>query len=289
MANTKIDNQIQLYYDFLKKTKGISDRTIYCYISTYYRHFVDQKLTQKNIDKFIESKNNSFMSRAFMKSYLEFLKRDKDFSLPKTKTGRSRKKIIRDISKKEVKVLINSAYSNNVRVGVLIDLLYWGALRRTEILTIKTNSFNWDKWFDKPDDYCPLKVTGKGKKDRIVFVHPNTVKEIMDQYLNRGLINNFMSKEDIIIKLSSIEDPLFSMGEWNIWRIVKKVSQEALKRKIRPHEIRHARATHMLEDGASVREIQRYLGHSSIAVTEIYLHTSEEQALNRLNTLPKDL
>jgi len=289
MANTERGDQIQLYHDFLKKTRGLSDRSIFLYLSTYYRHFVDQDLTQKNINKFLESKNNCSVARAFMKSYLEFLGRDKEFDLPKSKTGRVAKRIVRDLSMKEVEAMRKICYANNVREGILFDLLYYGALRRTEILTIKTNSFDWDHWFDDPDDFCLFKVMGKGKRERHVVVHPRAVKKILDAYLDKGLINTHMTRDDIIIKLSSIDDPLFKMGEWNIWRIIKRNSNKAIKRKIRPHEIRHSRATHLLESGASIRDIQQYLGHSTIATTEIYLHTKENVSVDRIKNISKGL
>lgn len=289
MENNEKGDQVQQFHDFLKKTRGLSDRSIFLYLSTYYRHFVDQDLTQKNINKFIESKNNCSVARAFMKSYLEFLGRDKEFDLPKAKTGRVAKRIIKDLSTVEVKAMRKQCYNNNVREGILFDLLYWGALRRTEILTIKTNSFNWDLWFDDPDDFCLFKVLGKGKKERNVVVHPHAVKKILKAYLDRGLINNHMAREDIIIKLSSIDDPLFKMGEWNIWRIIKRNSQRSIKRKIRPHEIRHSRATHLLESGASIRDIQQYLGHSTIATTEIYLHTKPKVSVERIKNISRKL
>ena len=284
---TKTGDQHQLYHDYLKKTKGISDRTIYNYISTYYRHFVDQDLTQKSIEEFVQSKNNCSMVRGFMKSYLEFLKRDKEFDIPKSKTGRSKKKIIRPISSNEIKAIRKYFYSNRMKDGVMFDLLYYGALRRSEILTINTNSFDWENWFKDLNEFCLFKVMGKGKKERNVLVHPDAIKFILDVYLEKGLINNHMDKSEIIIKLNSIDDPLFDTGEWSIWRIIKRNSKKAIGRDVRPHEIRHARATELLNKGASVRDIQQYLGHSSVAVTEIYLHTKEKVSLNRIKDLSK--
>lgn len=279
----------QEFYEYLKKTKGLADVSILNYISTYYRPFVLMDLNQRNIDLFIQSKNNNSVVRAFMKSYLEFLKLDKEFDLPMIKTGRKKKRLIRDVSNKEIQHIRQLCYANNVREGVLFDLLYYGALRRTEIRTIKTNSFNWDRWFDQPDQMCEFRVTGKGKKDRNVLVHPHAVKMILNAYLDKGLINTHMSKDEICTKLGSIDDPLIKMKEWNIWRIIKSRSLKAIGRDVRPHEIRHARATELLESGASIRDIQFYLGHSNLQTTEIYLHDKESASINRIKGLSKDL
>jgi len=289
MMETKTTNNAENFHDYLKKTKGISDRTIYNYLSTYYRPFVNQDLTQKNIDRFIQSKKNCSMVRGFMKSYIEFLKMDKEFDLPERKTGTSQKKIIRPISDQEIKTIRKYCYNNKVREGIMFDLLYYGALRRTEILTINTNSFDWNGWFNDPDGFCSFRVLGKGKKERNILVHPDAVKHILDAYLEKGLINNHMNKDEIITKLNSIDDPLFKMGEYNIWRIIKRNSQHSLGKDVRPHEIRHARATELLDKGASVRDIQQYLGHSNVGTTEIYLHTKEKVSLNRIKNLSQEL
>jgi len=289
METQKTGENVQEYHDFLKKSKGLSDRTIFLYISTYYRHFVKLDLTQKNIDRFLMAKNNNFVARAFIKSYLEFLKRDKEFDLPKVKSGRTKKRIIRDISKSEIQKIRSYCYNHKVKDGIMFDLIYYGALRRTEILTIKTNSFDWDDWFEDPDLLCSFKITGKGKKERNVLVDPKAIKELLNIYLDRGFLNSHMEIWDVITKLKSVDDPLFKTTEWSIWNKIKANSQKAIGRSVRPHEIRHARATHMLEDGVPIRDIQIYLGHSSIGTTEIYLHVKQKSSLDKVRQLSKGL
>lgn len=282
---TKKHADPQEYFDYLKKIRGLADVTILNYISTYYRHFVKLDLDQKNIDRFIMSKNNNSVVRGFMKSYLDFLKLNKEFDLPKIKTGRKKQRIIRDLSKTEIQKVREVCYNNNVREGVLFDLLYYGALRRMEITTIKTNSFNWDDWFEDPDLMCEFKVTGKGKKERIVLVDPKAMKEILNIYLEREFINTHMEVWDIITKLKSVDDPLIKMGTWNIWNIIKKRSKQAIGRDVRPHEIRHCRATELLNNGASIRDIQLYLGHANMQTTEVYLHDKESASLKRIKNI----
>lgn len=289
MEETKTHANPQEYYEYLKKIKGLSDVTVLNYISTYYRHFVKLDLDQKNIDRFIQKKNNNPMVRGFMKSYLEFLKLDKVFDLPIVKTGRKKKRLIRDLSKTDLHKIRKRCYTVSTKEGVMFDLLYYGALRRMEITTIKTNSFHWNKWLTDMDQMCLFRVTGKGKKDRNVLVHPHAMKQIISAYLEKGLINTNMTKEDISTKLGSMDDPLIKMKEWNIWRIIKQRSIEAIGRDVRPHEIRHARATELKDDGVSIRDIQIYLGHSTLQTTEIYLHDKENEAIERIAHTSKDL
>jgi integrase/recombinase XerD len=72
-----------------------------------------------------------------------------------------------------------------------------------------------------------------------------------------------------------------------VYYIIKRGSKRILGRDIRPHELRHCRATELLERGASVHWIKTYLGHSSIAITEIYLHQSDEQNLKNIEKILK--
>lgn len=284
-----MDDQTTQYIEYLQKIRGLSDTTVYHYL-TYHRHFKDQNINQNNITKFLISKGNGGVCRAYMRSYLEFLKREKEFDLPHVKSGGKKKRLIRPISKIEINKISDYAYATKTRDGIMFDLLYYGALRRAEILTIKTNSFNWGKWFCDPSQFMELRVIGKGNKERKVLVNPKAIKSLLEIYFDKGIINSFMQPKDIVEKLGSVSDPLFKkLSEWMVWKVVKKYSMRALKRDLRTHEIRHARATELEESGASVRDIQRYLGHSSLVVTEIYLHSDAGKSLDRISAISKDL
>lgn len=285
MTDQKKTDPTVRFYHYLKRVKGLSNRTIYHYM-TYHRHYMNQKINQASINRFLQSKNNNTVCRSYLKAYLEFKGLDNQFKIPKAKTGIGRKRIIRYITKDEIKRIIQQSFKKGFKQGIMMEIMYYGALRRAELSTIKTNSFKWD---DLSGNYVQLSITGKGKKDRVVLIPVTTVQKILRVYYNRGLINNHMGRNDILSKLSSIDDNLFNYGERSILNMVHKVSRDALGKIIRPHEIRHARATHLLEDGNSERTIQKYLGHSSLAITEIYLHTTEKQALSEIESKSKTL
>ncbi len=279
---------LEQYCDYLKKIRGLSDTSVIHYLK-YHRHFMDQPLTQENINKFIASKKNNSVVRAYMKSYLEFLERDREFDLPIVKRGTKPKRLIRPVSMVEINRLRDEAYHRKLRDGIIMDLLYYGALRRAEVITVNVNSFDWEDFFQDFDAYGKVRVTGKGKKERIVLVHPKAMKTLLEIYFEKKILTNFMQPAEMITKLNSMDAPLFrKMSEWSVWKVVNYYSKKHLQRDIRTHEIRHARATQLENDGASVKDIQRYLGHASLKTTEIYLHSSESKSLENIKEISEN-
>ena len=116
-------DQLQEYVNYLKKIKGLSDKSVYHYL-TYHKHFMDLPCTQKSINSFVQSKNNNPVCRAYLKSYLEFLKKDKEFDLPKVKTGSKKRRLIRPVSRVEINKIRECAYSEKKRDGIVFDLIY---------------------------------------------------------------------------------------------------------------------------------------------------------------------
>lgn len=226
-----------------------------------------------------------------MLSYLEFLKKEKEFDIPKAKSGTTKRRLIRRISHEEMEKIIAYGYSQKKRNGLILDLLYYGALRRFEINTISVDLINFGKWFDEGcDGLCEMSVIGKGDKERIVLVHSRTIKIILNIYLKNGIITKFMEKDQIIHKLKNMAEPLFrKVNEKTIYKIARVSAEKSIGRSIRTHEIRHARATYFEENNVSVRDIQKYLGHGDLKTTEIYLHSDEGKSLERIKTMSKDL
>ncbi len=161
-------------------------------------------------------------------------------------------------------------------------------------MRLKVNSFNWDGWFQNTENPCELKVEqAKGKKDRIVLVPSNVLIKYIEFYIERqriGIENtdelkSFLNNASGLILVDADGEGVKGI---KIWRIIKKLSKNALNIEIRPHELRHARATELEDDGLSIRTIQHYLGHSSPQITEVYLHTSEKQSLSKVKEVMKN-
>jgi len=220
-------------------------------------------------------------------AWLEFLGVTKQFDLPKIKSGSKKKRLHQKISEEEVEKIISEGYRINKKFGLIIDILYHGALRRFEVGTIKINNINWDKWFEDPSEFCEYSVIGKGDKERIVLMHPRSTKMIIDFLFNKGLLYPNIPPAEVEEKLKLMDQTLFKVSERMIYKKVREYSENIIKRKIRPHQLRHAKATHLEKHGILIRDIQKYLGHSSLAVTEGYLHNDGSKALGRIKAIAK--
>lgn len=168
------------------------------------------------------------------------------------------------LSKEEIKKLIDAADFEKTKL--MIKTLYSTGLRVSELtnLTPKDIDFNENNGFVR---------SGKGKKDRRFFLSQSLSKELK-KYLENNPNNKYLFSED---------KPLTSR---NIQTIIKRLGKKAnINKKITPHSMRHSFATHLLENGANLAEIQQLLGHENLETTRIYVHISQEQLKKIKNPL----
>lgn len=171
----------------------------------------------------------------------------------------------RNLSEDEVKAMI--AGTKSLRDRAFLKLLYVSGCRRFEILNL-----NLEHCKEREDGSAKITVLGKGGKARTIIVSSSvwsTVKEMMG--------------ED-----RKSRDPVFEVGygkmksrmsESTAYNIVKRAAIRAgILRKVSPHFLRHAHATHALNKGANLKLLQETLGHSSIEMTGKYLHANPEES-----------
>ncbi|MDY3869442.1 MAG: tyrosine-type recombinase/integrase [Pyramidobacter sp.] len=119
------------------------------------------------------------------------------------------------------------------------------------------------------DDKC-LRVLGKGLKERIVPFAAD-LQELLSDYIEKR--EEFLGGDRSLksLFLSSRKEPL---NRVDLWRIVQKRGKMASiqETRLHPHVLRHSIASHLLRRGMDLRTLQEFLGHSSIATTEKYLH-----------------
>jgi len=154
----------------------------------------------------------------------------------------------------------------NWKHRLMIELLYGAGLRVSELINMKVKDLETDKKYG-------FVRQGKGNRDRM-FILPKIACEKI-----RNLIE---------IERLGGEDNLFLSNKkekYNV-RTIQEIVKKSAKlsglnyKEIHCHTLRHSFATHLIEQGSSVSEVQSLLGHKSPETTLVYLHTSTSKMIN---------
>lgn len=179
----------------------------------------------------------------------------------------------RTVSEEEIALLLEACerQPNPRQIALyraLLSVLVYGGLRRAEVCDLHVDDVNLKEG-------SILIRQGKGKKSRKVFVCTDCIAA-MREWL---AVRESDTKHDYLFAL----DRLRRVHNQGIATLVNNLKATAGLRdhtNIVPHALRHACATRLMQNGADLRSIQSFLGHSSLTVTALYLHTSEEQLRN---------
>jgi integrase/recombinase XerD len=280
------EDHLKEYMEFLEKTKGLSECTL-----KHYKYFIKdfdmEKISQDYINEYIQTRGNNSIVRGAVLNLFEMLSLHKLYDMPPKMTGRTKKRIVRDVTGEEISHMREYLYRHSFKRGVIFDLLYQGALRRVEVPTIKLNSFKWIDWLDDMSKPCHLIILGKGDKERVVLINPETAELIFSNYCKKYNINSM----ERIMEFANSPNLLFTREDgsaismWYVWKVIRLGSKNVLGRSVRTHELRHARATELERMGVQIKDIKNYLGHSSLATTEIYLHTTEKESIENIEKI----
>lgn len=137
-----------------------------------------------------------------------------------------------------------------IRNRALIAFLLDTGVRRAEVAALTTGDITLQDGM--------AKVSGKGRKERIVFFAPATAKLLKSWLAIRG----------------DGDGPFFWLSPDGIHMLFRRIQKEAGLEVFHPHQLRHTAATKLLAGGADTHSVRRMLGHSSVVVTEKYLSLS---------------
>jgi len=152
-----------------------------------------------------------------------------------------------------------------VRDTAMLELIYATGLRVSELLSLTTNSINWQVGY--------LVVQGKGSKERIVPIGRAAYEKVRN-YFNDVRPKYIRGTQTNILFLNKSGQGMTRQG---FWKLVRKYAVQAgLQKKVHPHTFRHSFASHLLVGGADLRSVQMMLGHADISTTQIYTHVTRE-------------
>ena len=151
------------------------------------------------------------------------------------------------------------------RNRAIIEVLFSCGLRVSELTHLKMSGLYLQEHF--------IRVTGKGRKERLVPISDKAIRELTFWFDDRNKMNIKPGEEDYVF----LNNRGHHLTRTMILIMVKRLGEAAgIEKTISPHTMRHSFATALLKGGASLRVIQELLGHAGIGTTEIYTHLDNE-------------
>ncbi len=225
-------------------------------------HLMEQGLTPRSIHRKITA----------VKSFYNYLMREEvvennpalNVTLPKV-----RKKLPNFVDENSLNHLLDDqdVFENSfagIRNKLIISLFYGTGIRLAELMGLKDQDINKQE--------CLIKVLGKRQKERII-PYPNEVNNLLEKYVI-ARNEEFGFKPEFLL----VTDKGKKVYEKLIYRVVKNnLAKVTSLEKKSPHVLRHTYATHLLNKGADLNAVKELLGHSNLAATQVYTHTTFEK------------
>jgi integrase/recombinase XerD len=183
-----------------------------------------------------------------------------------------RKYLPTSLSEKDVDRLLKApAKHNNIRGQrdcALLELLYATGMRVSEVVDLDLENVDISS-------SCVRCINKNGRhKERVIPIYPSAV-EALRRYLDDSRPKLTRDDEQTALFLNHRGQRLTRQG---LWLIIKKyVEESGIEVPVTPHTLRHSFATHLLNGGADVREVQGLLGHANISTTQVYTQLSQER------------
>lgn len=254
-------NDLTFFQEFLKTNFDTDslEEVNYSMIRSWIVAMVDGGISNSSVNRKVSS----------LKSFYKFLLKTKQIEsspLLKHKSLKTPKKLQIPFSEKELDAVLNILKYpegfEGVRDKLIIDLFYTTGIRRTELINLKMQNVSLSSG--------TLKVLGKRNKERILPILPIISKQINSYLSERSQLEVIKDSDYFFLMLKGVK-----MNDSFVYRLINYYfSNVSEKVKKSPHILRHTFATHMLNNGADLNSVKELLGHSSLASTQIYTHSS---------------
>lgn len=158
--------------------------------------------------------------------------------------------------------IVDDSEARRLRDDAVLEILYGSGLRVSELCGLTIDALELDRGL--------ALVTGKGDKERLVPLSAPSVRALR-AWLERGrhdLVDPALATNVVFVNLK---------GRPITPRDVRRLLDRRASVPVNPHALRHTYATHLLDGGADLREVQELLGHADLGSTQIYTHVSKER------------
>ncbi len=157
---------------------------------------------------------------------------------------------------------VDTSTTKGLRDSAMLETLYSCGLRVSELTALRMSDLFFGEGY--------IRVIGKGDKQRLVPVS-TMARDRIQLYLEHR--HPYRANEDTVF----LNNRGRRLTRVMVFTVIKQAAARAgIDKRISPHSFRHSFATHLLEGGASIRQVQELLGHESILTTEIYTHLDNE-------------
>ena len=273
---------LDAFCDALWLEDGLSKNTIGSYRTDLlqFLNFLKGKdltaVADTDLFAFLASRKGKATSAARMvstlKRFYQYCLRERRISADPTLKLDPPKRVPRfpkTLSESDVEALLaapDTASERGLRDRAMLETLYATGLRVSELIALKTFEVNLNSGV--------VRVMGKGSKERLVPLGEEAV-DWLQKYLSS-------CRDSLLGKRKS--DAVFvtarggGMTRQAFWQLIGRYGRRAIPgKKLSPHMLRHAFATHLINHGADLRVVQMLLGHADISTTQIYTHVARER------------
>jgi integrase/recombinase XerC len=214
------------------------------------------------------TKSTTARKLATLRSFYKFLiKRGQVQMSPlaSIRTPKQEKRLPKCLDLEQVQKLLDAPGDSDVlsaRDKAMLEVLYSTGIRVSELVSLEAGDLDLTEGI--------LRVTGKGRKDRLTPIGSQAIKALQRYFdmknvdprmQNPGTAKVFLNKHGQALSTRSVRR-----------KLDKYLVQAGLDPGISPHTLRHSFATHLLNNGADLRSVQELLGHQSLSTTQIYTH-----------------
>ena len=279
-------SNLNAFQNYLQLEKKYSPHTILAYINdlNFFQEFIKTNFDQTNLEQvnyslirswivtMVDNEiSNSSVNRKIqsLKAFYKFLLKTKQIEvnpLLKHKALKTPKILQIPFSEKELDNVLNNLKFpdgfEGIRDKLIIDLFYSTGIRRTELINLKLSNISLFN--------STIKVLGKRNKERIIPILPIIGQNIKNYLTERTHLEHINDNDYFFLMLKGIK-----LNDSFVYRLINNYfSNVSEKVKKSPHILRHTFATHLLNNGADLNSVKELLGHSSLASTQIYTHSS---------------
>ena len=301
LAANSVDSymrDLEKFSHYILRTFDVAPTKVEAFmIERFMQWLYDQQIAAANAESHHYEKSSQARILSGIRSFYNFLlMTDAIKNLPTEfiATPKAGKHLPDTLSVEEIDAIISvidTSTTKGIRDRAILETLYSCGLRVSELTSLRLGDLFFGEGY--------IRVIGKGDKQRLVPISATARERIMqwidcrEQYAGKNGAKKSESKEgQKRTSKPKSSDTLFlnnrgsALTRVMVFTIIRQAAELAgIDKTISPHTLRHSFATHLLEGGASVRQVQEMLGHESITTTEIYTHLDTRRLRSTIELL----